>query len=158
MIGAMEQPANTDADRRTTSRLWILFVAGALLGLLWERVQFRYYVHEGGAGLLWSHVSFAAVANGLLLVLIYLLGWLRTRDDRWHVHPRLGGYLLIIAIALAFTLASEILGLSVVRRWTYAAEMPLIPGLQVGLLPLAGAAIIALVVLRLTALTVDRRH
>lgn len=144
-------------DSRAIRRLVVLFVGGTVLGLLWEWLQFRFYVHEGGAGLIWSHVSFAAIADGILLLLIYVAGWMRTRDDRWHAHPGAAGYATIAGTALLFTLLSEAIGVYVVRRWSYTPAMPLVPGLGIGVLPLLGAVTISLVVLWTIALTIDRR-
>lgn len=146
-----------DSDSRARWRLIVLFVGGAMLGLLWEWLQFPFYLHEGGAGLIWSHVSFAAIADGLLLLLVYFAGWLRTRDDRWHAHPGAAGYATIGATAIVFALLSEAVGLYVVHGWSYAPAMPLVPGLRIGVLPLLGAVIVPLVVLRIVALTFDRR-
>lgn len=146
------------SDSRATRRLVALFFGGAALGLLWERLQFRFYLHEGGAGLIWSHVSFAAIADGMLMLLVYVAGWLRTRDDRWHTHPGPAGYATIVATAIVFALLSETAGLYVVHRWSYTPAMPLVPGLRIGVLPLLGAVIVPLVVLRIVALTVDRRR
>lgn len=49
------------SDSRAARRLVALFIGGAVLGLLWERLQFPFFVHEGGASLVWSHVTFGAI-------------------------------------------------------------------------------------------------
>lgn len=145
-----------DVDSRARRRLLALFASGVVLGLMWERLQFPFYVHEGGSTLVWSHVSFAAIADGILLLLIYLVGWLRTRDDRWHRHPGAAGYTTIVVTGTVFALLSEILGLFVVRRWSYAPAMPLVPGIHIGVLPLLGMVIVPLVALRIVAFSIDR--
>ena len=145
------------SDSRATRRLVALFIGGAVLGLLWERVQFPFFVHEGGASLVWSHVTFGAIADGILLLLVYLAGWLRMRDDRWHAHPGPAGYAMIAGTAIVFAALSEIVGVYAVHRWSYTPAMPLVPGLRIGVLPLVGSVVVALIVLRIVAVTIDRR-
>jgi len=49
---------------------------------------------------------------------------------------------MTVAAGLAIAVAVEWLGLHVLRRWSYTPRMPLVPGLEVGLVPVAQMVIL----------------
>ncbi|HEX9002692.1 MAG TPA: hypothetical protein VGB07_22490 [Blastocatellia bacterium] len=69
-----------------------LFVVAVLINYVWEIVQARLYVGMENFNLVWWHCGLAALGDGLLVLLIYAVGWgvLRRRD--WFVRPGIAGY------------------------------------------------------------------
>lgn len=148
--------AKPDDDSAARWRLLALFLSGVLIGAIWELLQFRLYVHEGGESVLWSHSLLAAGGDGALVVLLYAIGLGRTRDDIWYLHPRAREVALVSAIAAALGIASELIGVYGVRRWTYADAMPLVPVLKIGLVPVISTLIVPLVAFVVTGFVFDR--
>ncbi len=74
-----------------------LFVVAVLINYVWEIVQAPLYVGMENFNLVWWHCGLAALGDGLLVLLIYAVGWgvLRRRD--WFVRPGIAGYAVILA-------------------------------------------------------------
>ncbi len=88
----------------------------------------------GVAPSLRSHLG-PALVDALVILAIYWLGALLLQDPRWRLglDPWRWGFLLAAGAVAA--LGIEWRALYVAGTWTYAAGMPRIPGLGVGLLP-----------------------
>lgn len=117
-------------------------VLAVLIGLPWQYLQYPLYAHEGGEEALWSHVILGAFGDGALVLLLYLLGWYRTRSDGWYEHRSAKTYALIAAAGAGAACVIELAGVYVVHRWGYAPSMPLLPLLRIGLVPLLEGAIV----------------
>ncbi len=115
--------------------LGIVLVAFAL-NLLWEVLQMPYYSGPslGVAPSVRSHLG-SALVDAFVILVIYWLGARLLQDPRWRLglDPWRWGFLLAAGAVAA--LGIEWRALYVAGTWTYAAGMPRIPGLGVGLLP-----------------------
>lgn len=114
-----------------------LFVVAVLINYVWEIVQAPLYVGMENFNLVWWHCGLAALGDGLLVLLIYGVGWgvLRRRD--WFVRPGIAGYAVMLAAGLMISVGIEWLAVFVAKRWAYTARMPLVPLINVGLAPVA---------------------
>jgi hypothetical protein len=101
----------------------------------WEIAQSSLYEGMDGFGAMWWHCLVASLGDGLLVLLIFAAGWAVFGRARWFTAPGVRGYGLMLAAGFAIAVAVEWVALHVLRRWTYTARMPLVPGLGVGLVP-----------------------
>ena len=70
----------------------------------------------------------------MIVVLIYVAGWLAFGHQDWFESPGLAEYVLIAAVGLSVAIAVEWNALAS-SRWQYSGRMPLLPGISVGLTP-----------------------
>lgn len=131
-------------------RLLLLFAFGVLANWPWEWLQFRFYRHPGGRFAIWSHTIFAALADGALVLVLYMIGWLMTRADRWYVNARPRVYAMVALTAVALATGSEAAALYVFERWSYTSAMPTMPLLGIGLVPLLQALVMPPIVFIIT--------
>jgi len=108
----------------------------------WELAQSPLYEGTGDVGRMWWHCFVASLGDGLLVLLIWGAGFVALRRADWFVAPTVSGYVMTVAAGLAIAVAVEWLGLHVLRRWSYTPRMPLVPGLEVGLVPVAQMVIL----------------
>lgn len=131
------------ADERNTVMLeqcswWIpvaVFVVAVLVNYPWELAQSPLYVGMGSLRQMWWHCFRASLGDGLLVLLIFATGWLVLQRWNWFVHPGAHGYLLMLVTGLVIGISVEGIAVYLARRWTYTSQMPLVPGLQVGVVP-----------------------
>ena len=88
------------------------------------------------AAVLW-HCFVASMGDGVMVLLIYLAGWIMLRRLDWFEHPGVTGYVVMLTTGFLVALAVEWLGLRLLGRWQYADSMPLLPGLGLGVVPIA---------------------
>ena len=113
-----------------------LLVAG-MANLAWEVAQLPLYTIWKTAPTreLTYAVIHCTIGDLLILAAALLLALLLAGNDAW---PRRGYArvaLAATALGAAFTIFSEWLNVEVLRRWTYAEAMPLVPPLETGLSP-----------------------
>ncbi len=126
----------------------------AALHFVWEIVQLPFYMlWQTGT---WREVAFAvlhctagdlmiaALALVTALVLVGTVDWPRNSVTRVCV--------VMVAIGIGYTIYSEWLNTVVRQSWAYAAAMPRLPLLGMGLLPLMQWVIVPMVALRLAGL------
>ncbi|MCJ8167129.1 hypothetical protein MKJ04_19975 [Pontibacter sp. E15-1] len=114
---------------------WI-FAVGFLVNLVWENAQAFLYVSYGG---FWKHfwVCFiASIIDGLVILLVYLVLALLYKDIYWPRHNMFVRYALVALVGGALAVGFELWALAT-GEWNYTALMPVVPGLEVGLSPLA---------------------
>jgi len=116
--------------------LGIVFL-GFLLNLPWEVLQMGYYAAAPRdlALALRSHVG-PALVDGLATLAIYWLGAVLFGGPRWTPGRAPGRWAFLLGAGALTATAIEWRALLVKGAWAYAPGMPLVPGLQVGLLPL----------------------
>jgi hypothetical protein len=101
----------------------------------WELAQSSLYEGMGGGADMWWHCFLASLGDGVLVLLIFGAGWIAFGRARWFLAPGTSEYGLMLAAGFAIAVAIEWVALHVVRRWAYTTRMPLVPGLEVGLVP-----------------------
>jgi hypothetical protein len=83
----------------------------------------------------WWHCFVASLGDGLLVLGIFAMGWLLLRQQRWFVHPGLWGYGVMLTTGLVIGITVEWIAVHLMERWKYTVHMPLVPGLEVGIVP-----------------------
>ena len=137
---------------------FIVFFSGSfLLHLLWENLQMPLYAGFETAPLqehFW--ICFKATGGDLLFMLtIYTALAVVHRDPYWianraaYAHPATWIVALLIGALLAVSF--ELWAVYVDHRWQYTEAMPLVPIVEVGLLPVLQMLVIPLVTLAATS-------
>lgn len=112
-----------------------IFVMSVILNYPWERAQSSLYLTKDGTAIPWWHCMLASLGDGLLILLMFLAGRLVFGNPAWFEHPRLRSYLLMAVTGLAMIIPLEWSMISRMKLWSYTADMPLIPGIVVGVSP-----------------------
>ena len=132
-------------------RPWGRYLGAMLIGnLAWEIGQLPFYTiwTEGTPGQIAFAVLHCTGGDVLIAAFSLALGWLLAGMPAWP-HRRYGTTaVLAIAIALAYTVFSEWLNVSVRGSWAYAAIMPTVPPFGTGLAPLLQWLVVPAVVFR----------
>lgn len=92
----------------------------------------------------------ASLGDGLLVLGIFAVGWIAYRRADWIESPGLAGYSVMLATGFLIAVTVEWLALKR-GRWTYRSEMPLIPGLDVGVVPVLQMLALPPLIFRLSA-------
>ena len=129
----------SSSDRRSDNvvrRLTVLFVGAVLVNYPWERLQSSLYVHPGGVGIPWWLCLAASLADGLFILVIFGVGWMALGRRTWFEHPGIAGYLVMLVSGVTISVGVEWMSVHVLRWWSYGERMPLVPIVDVGLVPL----------------------
>lgn len=114
-----------------------IFIVGIFVHFLWEMLQS--FAYEMGALPLMRVVLYhlwATLGDAVLMVLIYGAVALPARNLRWMERSRPRDLLLMLILGLVLAVGIEWRALAT-GRWAYTGAMPILPGLGVGLLPVA---------------------
>jgi hypothetical protein len=114
----------------------MLFVVAVLVNYPWERLQSQLYVYPGGASIPWWLCLAASLADGLFVVVIFGVGWMALGRRTWFEQPGIEGYLVMLISAVAISVGVEWTTVHVLRWWTYGERMPLVPIINIGLVPM----------------------
>ncbi len=127
-----------------------VFIIAVLLNYAWELAQAPLYagLDDYNPGVFW-HCFVASLGDGIMVLLIVAAGSLALRRWDWFLEPGLAGYLAIITAGLLLAVLVEWVGVHILGRWQYTARMPQLPGLDIGLVPIAQMAILPPVIFRL---------
>ena len=151
----MEKP---DHVEKILSRLAALFVISVLLNFPWEVAQMPLYV-EGGS---WSefalHCVIPSLGDGLIVMLIFCVGWVALRRSDWADQPGRASYALMLITGFSIAVIVEWVGFFGLKRWSYTTSMPLLPGLGIGVVPVLQMLILPPVIFRMTGWWLARRH
>jgi len=114
--------------------LLTIFVVAVIFNYVWEMAQSVFYVGMKSFNALW-HCFIAGVGDGLLVLLIFAIGCVVLRRRAWFVQPGISGYILMLMTGLVIGIGIEWLAVHVIVLWKYTAQMPLVPWLNIGVLP-----------------------
>ena len=84
-----------------------------------------------------------------MVLILFFAGWVVLRQRNWFAHPGRIGYAVLVVSGVLLALGVEWTGVYLLRRWTYTAAMPRIPGTGIGVLPILQMAILPALVFRL---------
>lgn len=118
-------------------RLTVLFGLAVVVNYPWERAQSRLYVLPGGTEVQWWMCATASVADGLVVLLIFWIGKLVIGHRDWHLRPGARGYAVLLLSGAIISTVVEWSTIHAAHWWDYSPRMPLVPGLNIGLAPLA---------------------
>ncbi|MDP9360117.1 MAG: hypothetical protein M3P29_01565 [Acidobacteriota bacterium] len=130
-----------------------IFLFAVALNFPWEMAQGTLYRMPAGQAPSWVHCLTASVWDGVLALLIVLSATLPRLRERI-ARPSAGTFLRMVLGGLVLAVAIEWIATRWLGRWSYTEAMPLIPILNVGvvpvlqlmLLPLLDVAIVSAVV------------
>ena len=114
-----------------------IFVIAVILNYPWERVQSSLYLTKDGTAIPWWHCMLASFGDGLLILLMFWAGQVVFGNPAWFGRPGLRGYMLMAVAGPAMSISLEWIMISRMKWWSYTAQMPLIPGMAVGVTPVA---------------------
>ena len=139
-------------------RLAALFVISVLLNFPWEVAQMPLYV-EGGSWFEFAlHCIVPSLGDGLIVMLIFCVGWVARRRSDWADQPGPAGYVLMLITGFSIAVIVEWMGFYVIKRWSYTSSMPLLPGLGIGIVPVLQMLILPPIIFRLNGWWLARRQ
>lgn len=65
-----------------------------------------------------------------------VVGWIMFRHFAWYGYPSKKTLAFMLVAGLCIAIGVEWVAIAILGRWTYTANMPLLPGLNLGLVPL----------------------
>lgn len=140
---------------RTQRGLWrtlaAIFVVAVGLNYVWELAQAPLYAGPEDFSLLLWHCFAPSLGDGLLVLLIFAFGRVVLRERNWFTRPGVRGYALMLIAGLVIATSIELVAVYALGRWEYAARMPLVPWLGVGLAPVAQMLVLPPIIFRVVA-------
>lgn len=118
-------------------RVTAIFVVAVIVNYPWELAQTPLYKGMGDFHQMLWHCFPASLGDGLLVLLIFGVGWAAFGRRDWYAQPGIRGYALMLAAGLAIAVAIEWIAVEIAGQWTYNDRMPIVPLLGVGLAPVA---------------------
>lgn len=107
---------------------------------------FRFTAEQSYTAMNWMCTR-ASIGDGLISVLAYLT--VRYRDDApdWYRSPGKSQYVVYLSVGVLLTIVLEWINIYLLGRWDYSPLMPVIPGINVGIIPVLQWLIVPLVLL-----------
>lgn len=133
-----------------------IYVIAVVFNLMWELAQAPLYIGMNDFRQSWRVCLLATLGDGLLLLLIFAVGWLLLRRRDWFVRPGVRGYALMLVTGLVIAVSIELAAVNVMGRWEYTKQMPLVPGLGVGLIPVAQMLMLPPLIFRVVTVWLER--
>ncbi len=113
---------------------WSITICSFILHFSWEMLQMPLYKNMF---LDWRSTFFcalASVADTIMVLLIYYGFALLYKNNWWMTRPRLYRLLILVIAGGAGAALGELRHINL-GTWSYSTQMPMIPGLKVGLVP-----------------------
>jgi len=129
-----------------------IFIAAVVFNYPWERAQSTLYVARDGTPIPWWQCFSMSLGDGLLVLLIFWIGWIWFDQPGWFQHPGLQGYALMAVTGLVMIIPLEWIMIYGAKWWSYTTQMPLIPGVAVGVSPVAQMLLLPPLILRVVAM------
>lgn len=133
---------------------WMLatiFMMAVLFNYPWELAQSPLYVGMDSLSAVWWHCFVASLGDGLLVLCLFATGWAVLRQREWFMHPGVRGYAVILTMGLVIGVSIEWVAMHVTKRWAYTSQMPLVPGLGVGFVPVLQMLVLPPLIFRAVA-------
>ncbi|WP_157593602.1 hypothetical protein [Pontibacter actiniarum] len=133
-----------------------VLVIGFSLNLIWENAQAPLYQgYSGLFGHFW--ICFvASLVDALVLLLLYTLFAVFNHSPYWPLNAKLWQYILLSFTGGVIAVGFEKWALAV-EQWFYTDEMPMVPLLHVGWLPLLQLMILPSLTYYISAITIKLR-
>ncbi len=124
-----------------------IFIVGVFIHFLWEVLQSPLYTC-GSLSLneYLPKLIGATLGDGIIMVLFYLIGYVRNRDQYWFKRMTRSDVYVLVPIAILIAITIEIMNTQVLVRWGYSEFMPLLPILNIGVVPIIQLVILPFVV------------
>lgn len=146
------------ADRLPSLRLMPpVFVVAVALNYLWELGQRSLYEGMTDDPWVWWHCFVASLGDGVLVCLIYVLGCFVFRRRDWFVTEQRLRIPFLLMAGFVVGVAVEWIGARLLQRWVYEPSMPLLPGLELGLVPVVQMTVLPMAVFLIVAAALKPR-
>jgi hypothetical protein len=156
--GQTELSMNLSDGREQCSTWWMLmavFVTAVAFNYLWELAQAPLYAGMGDFSRMLWHCFVPSLGDGLIVLLIFALGWAVLHRRDWFVRPGVYEYALMLIAWLVIAISVELAAVHTLGRWKYTTQMPLLPGLGIGLAPVAQMLLLPPIIFRVVAIWCD---
>lgn len=130
-----------------------VYVIAVVVNFPWEMLQAYLFEPMGTAGEATLRCLRASAGDGLMVVMVLLIGGAIFRKLDWFVDPRARAYGVMIATGAALAAIVERVAIAT-GRWAYRPEMPTLPG-NLGVLPLLQMVLLPPLIFYLAARWVD---
>jgi hypothetical protein len=148
---AASSGSDVNRARRPFVQLLLIFAVGALVNFPWELAQSPLYAGMGDIRANLWHCLLSSFGDGALLLLMFAVGLIVFRRMDWFERPGARGYLVMLAGGLAIAVGIEWVAVHLAQRWEYTNQMPRVPGLDVGIVPVAQMLVLPPLVFRIVA-------
>lgn len=115
----------------------VVFTVAVALNFPWEMLQAPLYRMDTGRRPAWLHCFRASLGDGLLVLLILVAGAGILGGLDWFRRPGGRGYAWMLISGLCIAVAIEWTAVHMLERWSYRPAMPVLPGLGIGVVPIA---------------------
>lgn len=125
-----------------------LFIAAAVFNFGWEISQMALFSFSGvtasGYGEFIRLHWITALKDGLIVVALYLLVGILVRNAAWGKKFNYRRLLFLASLGFLWAVGIEYHAVFVAHRWAYGSAMPLLPMLNVGVVPVVQMIIVPL--------------
>ena len=128
-----------------------LFLVAVGMNYVWEIAEAPLYVGFESYTSVWLHCFIASLGDGILVWLIFVVGWITFRRFDWYAHPNSRTLAVVFLTGLQIGIGIEWVAINMLGRWAYTVDMPLLPGLDVGLVPVLQMLLLPPVIFRIVA-------
>jgi hypothetical protein len=132
-------------------RILVIFIVAVALNYVWEVAQAPMYAGLEDWNSVWWHCFVAALGDGILVWLIFLVGWITFRRFDWYAPLNSRALALMLLAGLFIGFGIEWVAINLLGRWAYTVDMPLLPGLDVGLVPVLQMLLLPPAIFRIAA-------
>lgn len=144
-----------------TAPLWCfaaLFVVAVPFNYFWEMAQgFLFVGMDWTSASTWVHCFIASLGDGVLTWIIFAVGWVTFKRSDWFVYPRSRHCSVMLVVGLGLGVVVEWVAVRLISRWAYTDQMPLIPGLAIGLVPVIQMVVLPPVIFSVVAAWIKHR-
>lgn len=135
-MSQLSSPLYAAHDSRFLQRAIKIFIVGSLVNYPWEVGQIVFYDFSGDYLDAAIHCILPSLGDGIILLIIYLAGWIVFRRFDWTDASHIKNYAVMLGAGLIVAIVMEWLGMVILGRWQYKPLMPTLPFLHLGLLPI----------------------
>ena len=136
--------------------LSILFAVAVMLNYPWELAQAPLFAGYEDFTSIWWHCFVASLGDGVLVLLMFGVGWLAWRRQNWFERPGAWGYALMLVSGLTIAIAVEWIAVHVLQRWAYLPAMPQLPVIDIGIVPIVQMLVLPPLIFRIVAARTSR--
>lgn len=150
-------PESSSRRRDFLNRAWKIFCIASIVNYPWEVGQIVFYDFSGGVLDAAVHCFIPSLGDGVIVLIIYLAGLLVFRRLDWVDKPGVTNYVVLLVTGFMVAIVVEWLGMVVLNRWKYNPLMPVLPYLNLGLLPILQMLLLPPLIFTLVARWTNRQ-
>ena len=135
-----------------------IFTVAVALNYVWEIAQSPLYAGIHSWENIWKHCFVASLGDGIILWIIHAVGRIAFGRWNWFIDPGFKGYGVMLGSGLIVALAIEWIAMHLLQRWEYSAGMPIIPGTNIGLVPILQMLILPPAIFYIAGMWIKRRQ